>query len=93
MQQLVTIPDLGIYYYTNDRGFCEIDFVLDNGEQGIPVEVKAKVNLKAKSLKAYREKYNPALSGRTSMSDYKEEEGLLNLPLYAVEGITGLRTY
>lgn len=90
LQQLVTIQDLGIYYYTNDRGSCEIDFVLDNGAQVIPVEVKAEENLRAKSLKVYREKYAPPLSVRTSMSDYKQEDGLLNLPLYAVEEIPQL---
>ena len=36
-----TINDLNIYYYTNERGSCEIDFVIDTGEQIIPVEVKA----------------------------------------------------
>ena len=50
----------------------------------IPIEVKAEINLKAKSLKAYREKFSPELSIRTSMADYKKEDGLLNLPLYAI---------
>ena len=86
-QQLQTIDDLGIYYYTNDRGSCEVDFVLDTGEQVVPVEVKAEVNLKAKSLKTYREKFAPAISVRTSMADYRKEEWLVNLPLYAVEEI------
>ncbi len=58
-QQLQTIDDLGVYYYTNDRGSCEVDFIVDTGEQIVPVEVKAEVNLKAKSLKTYREKFNP----------------------------------
>ena len=83
-QQLEIIDDLGIYYYTNDRGSCEIDFIIDNGEQIIPMEVKAEVNLKAKSLKAYREKFNPEISVRTSMSDYKKEDWLINLPLYSI---------
>lgn len=87
LQQLTAIPDLGIYYYTNERGSCEIDFVIDNGEQVIPIEVKAEVNLKAKSLKTYREKFNPETSVRTSMADYKKEEWLVNLPLYAIEKI------
>ena len=86
-QQLKTIEDLGIYYYTNDRGSCEVDFVIDTGEQLVPVEVKAELNLKAKSLKTYREKFLPGLSVRTSMADYKREDGLVNLPLYAVEQI------
>lgn len=89
-QQLKTINDLNVYYYTNDRGSCEVDFIIDNGEQIVPVEVKAEVNLKAKSLKTYREKFNPEISVRTSMADYKKEEELVNLPLYAVEKICAL---
>lgn len=84
MQQLASQTELSVYYYTNDRNTCEIDFVIDNGEKIVPVEVKAEVNLKAKSLKSYREKFQPKLSVRTSMSDYKEEDTLTNLPLYAV---------
>ena len=86
-QQLKTIEDLGIYYYTNDRGSCEIDFVVDTGEQIVPIEVKAETNLRAKSLKTYRERFEPELSVRTSMADYKKEDWLLNLPLYAIENI------
>lgn len=86
-QQLKTVEDLGIYYYTNDRGSCEIDFVVDNGEQIVPIEVKAETNLRAKSLKTYRERFEPELSVRTSMADYKKEDWLLNLPLYAIENI------
>lgn len=86
-QQLKTIDGLNVYYYTNDRGSCEVDFVIDTGEQVIPVEVKAEVNLKAKSLKTYLEKFQPELAVRTSMADYRKEERLVNLPLYAVEEI------
>ena len=87
-QQLKTIEDLGVYYYTNDRGSCEIDFVVDTGEQIVPIEVKAETNLRAKSLKTYRERFEPEFSVRTSMADYKKEDWLLNLPLYAIENIT-----
>ncbi len=86
-QQLKTIEDLGVYYYTNDRGSCEVDFIVDTGEEVIPVEVKAEVNLKAKSLKTYQEKFSPKVSVRTSMADFKKEDWLINLPLYAVEKI------
>ncbi|WP_455190790.1 ATP-binding protein [Eubacterium ramulus] len=86
-QQLKNIEDLDIYYYTNDRGSCEVDFVVDTGEKIVPVEVKAEVNLKAKSLKTYREKFLPEISVRTSMADFKKEEWLVNLPLYAVDQI------
>lgn len=86
-QQLKTIEDMGIYYFTNDRGSCEVDFVIDTGEKIIPVEVKAEVNLKAKSLRVYKDKFSPEISVRTSMADYKKEDWLVNLPLYAVEEI------
>lgn len=86
-QQLKAVGDLTVFYYTNDRSSCEIDFVVDTGEQIVPIEVKAEINLKAKSLKTYREKFSPELSVRTSMADYKREDWLLNLPLYAVEEI------
>ncbi len=87
-QQLKAIDDLNVYYYTNDRGSCEVDFVVDTGELILPVEVKAEVNLKAKRLKTYREKFSPPVSIRTAMTDYKKEKWLINLPLYAIEEIT-----
>lgn len=83
-QQLYTLDKLSICYYTNDRGSCEIDFVVDAGVQVVPLEVKAEFNLKAKSLKTYRDKFSPPVSVRTSMADYRVEEGLINLPLYAI---------
>lgn len=86
-QQLKTLRDVDVYYYTNDRGSCEIDFIVDTGEQIVPVEVKAEMNLRAKSLKVYQEKFSPELSVRTSMADYKEEDWLINLPLYAIDQI------
>ena len=86
-QQLKTIQDLDVYYYTNNRGSCEVDFVVDTGELIVPVEVKAEVNLRAKSLKTYQEKFSPEVAIRTSMADYKKEERLINLPLYAIDQI------
>lgn len=90
LQQLISKEKTGIYYFTNERGTCEIDFLLDDGEKVVPVEVKAETNLQAKSLKSFREKYSPDISVRTSMSDYKKEEKLLNLPLYLIDGITDI---
>lgn len=84
LQQLVTDPDIGIYYYTNDRGNCEMDFLIDDGDKVIPLEVKTEINLKAKSLKTYREKYSPEVAVRTSMADYNENDGLVDVPLYAI---------
>lgn len=82
-QQLKTLKNIPIYYWTNENGAAEIDFLAQIDGRVVPIEVKAETNLRAKSLKVYREKYQPALSVRLSMADYKAEEGLLNLPLYA----------
>ena len=87
LQELKTLPGISTYYYTNDRNSAEIDFVIDTGENVIPIEVKSSENLKAKSLKAYREKYQPSRSIRSSLADYKEEESLINLPLYLIHEI------
>ena len=86
-QQLQTIENINVYYYTNNRGSCEVDFIVDTGQCIVPVEVKAEVNLRAKSLKTYREKFLPEVCVRTSMADYKKEEWLVNLPLYAIDQI------
>ena len=89
-QQLKTLADLELCYYTNDRGSYEVDFVVDTGGRVMPLEVKAETNLRAKSLKTYREKFSPELAIRTSMADYRKEDGLVNLPLYAIGQIGSL---
>ena len=86
-QQLKTLENMGIYYYTNERNSCEVDFVIETGGLIVPLEAKAEVNLKAKSLKSYQEKFAPKVSVRTSMSSFKIEETLVNLPLYAIEHV------
>lgn len=89
-QQLKTLADLELCYYTNDRGSCEVDFVVDTGGRVMPLEVKAETNLRAKSLRTYREKFSPELAIRTSMADYRKEDGLVILPLYAIGQIGSL---
>ena len=84
LQQLKTLKDVQTYYWTAERGTAEVDFIIDNGSDIIPIEVKAEANLQAKSLKVYHEKFQPKLSIRTSMANYKKEDWLLNLPLWAI---------
>lgn len=85
LEQLITLPDVNVYYYTNDSGSCEVDFLIDTGDKIVPLEVKAQTNLRAKSLKTYVEKFSTEIAVRTSMQDYKKESWLINLPLYAIE--------
>ena len=84
MQQLVVNPENDLFYWSSENGTAEIDFLLQNEEGIIPVEVKAQENLQAKSLKLFCEKYHPNLAVRTSMSDYREQDWMVNIPLYLV---------
>ena len=84
LQQLMQQKRLSAYYWTNERNTSEIDFLVSDGQFVIPLEVKAEINLQSKSLRAYRDKFSPLLSVRTAMTDYKKEDWLLNLPLYAI---------
>ena len=78
--------ELGIepFYWSAERATAEVDFIFQSGMELYPLEVKAEENLKAKSLKVYTEKYAPPLAIRTSMSDFRKENSLVNLPLYAI---------
>ncbi len=87
-QQLKTLESLPVYYYTNERNSAEIDFLLDTGSNVIPLEVKAEINLKAKSLKTYCEKFKPSIAIRSALTDYKKEDWLVNFPLYVMEFIS-----
>lgn len=73
-----------IYYWSAENSSGEIDFIVQNNEEIVPIEVKAEENLQAKSLKAFITK-NPSLHGlRTSMSPYREQDWLTNVPLYGI---------
>ena len=78
------IAELGVepYYYTTANSTGEIDFMLQGDLDCIPIEVKAEQNLRAKSLKAFCDKYQPDMAVRSSMANYKKEDWLINVPLY-----------
>ena len=85
LQQMVTVRDLDIYYYSTDDSRTEIDFIVQHEGKVTPVEVKAEENLRAKSLRQVVSN-DPSLHGlRFSMSDYRQEDWLDNVPLYGVE--------
>lgn len=84
LQQLKSLPHTFVYYYSNDNSTLEIDFVVQHEAHVIPIEVKAEENLRAKSLRQFVTD-NSGLHGvRFSMSDYREQDWLTNVPLWAV---------
>ncbi|NYI50824.1 putative AAA+ superfamily ATPase [Macellibacteroides fermentans] len=84
LQQLMMKEDLAIYYWTSGTSTAELDFMIQYAGKVVPIEVKAEENLQAKSLKAFYQRYAPDTSIRTSMSDFRQEEWLVNIPLYAI---------
>lgn len=83
LQQLKSLPRTFVYYYSNDNSTLEIDFVVQHDAHVIPIEVKAEENLRAKSLRQFVTD-NPGLHGvRFSMSDYRDQDWLTNVPLWA----------
>lgn len=87
IQQLLLRQDNAIYYWTNENSTAEVDFVIQNEEEIIPIEVKSGTNIRAVSFKFFCEKYKPAKAIRTSLTDYKDEKWMINIPLYAINSI------
>jgi len=83
-QELKHLKDKEIAYWTNDSATAEIDFVLQLDGQIIPIEVKSSINLKAKSLMVYREKFQPKIEVRSSLANYNRAGSLFDIPLYAL---------
>ena len=79
---LVADNDTSVFYYSNDAKL-EIDFLIQHGCDLVPIEAKAEENLRSKSLSTFVANH-PQLHGvRFSMSDYREQDWLTNIPLYA----------
>lgn len=89
LQQLTTIDDLGIYYFSKDNSTQEVDFLVQTDERIIPLEVKAEENVKSKSLRGFVVDDHPdkQMKGlRCSMLLYKDQGWMENIPLYSIDG-------
>ena len=81
--QIATMRDVTMCYYSNENHTLEIDMLLQERSNIWPIEIKAEENLRSKSLSTYV-KNNPSLKGlRFSMSDYRDQQWMHNVPLYA----------
>jgi predicted AAA+ superfamily ATPase len=90
LQEFLHFQNSPIFYWSSEKSLAELDFLLQIAGKTIPVEVKAEENLKAKSLKSFHLKYSPARSYRISISDFREESWITNLPLYSVSELISL---
>ena len=71
-----------IMYYWSSEANAEVDFITEIKNNVVPIEVKSGLNVKAKSLKTFRDNYHPKLAVRFSLKPLEYNDGLLNLPLY-----------
>ena len=88
LQQLIANQDNPVFYWATEKGTAKVDFVVQQKQAVIPIEVKAEENLKAKSLKVYVEQFQPERAFRFSMADYREQDWLVNVPLYGFNVLT-----
>jgi predicted AAA+ superfamily ATPase len=84
MQQLRLESDRYIAYWTNDRSTAEVDFVVQDKGEVIPIEVKSGENLQSKSFRFFCDKFKPKNAYRASPAPFKTEDWMTNIPLYGI---------
>ena len=90
-QTLVGMGSGGLHYWKNESATAEVDFLWST-QQGdiLPLEAKAGINTKSKSLRVYDEKYQPAQLLRSTLLNLRKDGNILNIPLYALTALTRL---
>ena len=80
---LIGLSDHPLWYWKSGHR-AEVDFVTILGKEIIPVEVKTARNVKSHSLALYRRQYGPRVAIRISMLNLKQDDELVNIPLYMI---------
>lgn len=83
LQELKASKASNVYYWESE-GQAEVDFIFEKAGRIFPLEVKAGVNVRSKSLHSFDQKFSPPYLGRTSLMNLKYDGRILNVPLYAV---------
>ena len=83
-QQLISECELTPFYWSAENSLGEIDFLVQDGDGVFAIEVKAEENLRAKSLRAFKGAHPEVAAVRFSLSGYREQEWMRNVPLYAI---------
>ena len=78
------------YYWGREKGAAELDFVVQVRNEIVPVEVKAGIRKKSKSLYVYRELYRPARAVRTTLKNFGVKDNVYSIPLYMISGLAGI---
>ena len=83
-QQLISDCGLAPYYWSAENSSGEIDFLVQRANGVYAIEVKAEENLRAKSLRAFKAAHPEIRSVRFSLSGYRAQDWMRNVPLYAM---------
>lgn len=83
-QQLVSDCGLTPYYWSAENSSGEVDFLVQSSNRVFAIEVKAEENLRAKSLRAFKEAHPEIGAVRFSLSGFREQDWMRNVPLYAM---------
>ena len=81
---MIVYPENDIFYWSSENATSELDFLIQTEESIVPLEVKAEENLQAKSLKVFVQKYGIDNAVRVSMSGFREQDWLVNFPLFNI---------
>ena len=79
---LAASVEQSIFYYSKENSPLEIDFLIQQEADVVPIEVKSEENLKSKSLSTFLQQHESMHGIRFSMSPYREQEKITNVPLY-----------
>ncbi|MDR1782133.1 MAG: DUF4143 domain-containing protein [Bacilli bacterium] len=83
-QQLNCLDSIDLYYWSTVKNTAELDFIVDYNNTIIPIEVKSGLNVKAKSLASYINKYNPSICIKCSLLNFNIKDNIFSIPLYAI---------
>ena len=82
--QQLTAMEQPLYYWRSPGGAAELDFIFETADAVLPLEVKAGINPKSKSLISYNNRFQPPFLLRTTLLNLKHDGKIINIPLYAL---------
>lgn len=88
-QELLAAGGIQANYWSSEKSDGEVDFVYEMNGKIIPVEVKAELNLRSKSLRSFLSRYGIGKGYRLSLAGTKDQEWVENIPLYAMNMLPG----
>jgi len=91
-QQLMAYFQQPLYYWRSKGGKAELDFLCEFSDRIYPLEVKAGINPRSKSLRSYDIQFSPPVLARSTLLNFKKDGKILNLPLYAISQLAELAT-